>query len=173
MKSYINGAALALCVTLSSVAFADDSMPNMSGMDMSAHQHHHDMSSFGHPASAGQAGRKIAITMNDLSFSPAAVTVKAGETVLFVVHNTSAADHDFTLGDKATQEAHRKEMAEAMNGQEEMEHHHHHGGNALTVKAGKTAKLAWTFDKPGVVEYDCNVPGHYEAGMAGTVTVTP
>jgi uncharacterized cupredoxin-like copper-binding protein len=170
MKSYINGAALALCVTLSSVAFADESMP---GMDMSAHQHHHDMSGFGHPASANQAGRTIAITMNDLSFSPAAVTVKAGETVQFVVHNASAADHDFTLGDKATQEAHRKEMAEATNSQEEMQHHHHHGGNALTVKAGKTAKLAWTFDQPGVVEYDCNIPGHYEAGMAGTVTVTP
>lgn len=173
MKFYITGATLALCLAVSSAAFAEDAMPNMPGMDMSAHQHQHEMGGFGHPASAKQAGRKIAITMNDLSFSPPTVTVKAGETVQFVVHNTSAADHDFTLGDKATQEAHRKEMAEAMNGPEEKGHHHHHGGNALTVKAGKTAKLAWTFDKPGVVEYDCNVPGHYEAGMAGTVTVTP
>lgn len=177
MKYHFNGAALALCLALSPLAAFADDMPGMPGMDMSAHQHMHAdgdhpmKSSFGHPAKASAAKRKITITMNDLSFTPSSVTVKSGETVQFVVHNASGVDHDFTIGDKAMQEQHRKQMAE-MAGMGEM-HQHHGGGNAVTVKAGQTAKLAWTFAGPGEVEYDCNIPGHYEGGMAGKITVTP
>lgn len=126
---------------------------------------------FGQPAAPGAAGRTIAISLGDMSFSPAAITVKAGETVRFQLTNASAIDHDFTLGDAATQAAHRKEMAR-------MADHgggHAHGDtpNAVTVKAGETKVLLWRFAGPGTVEFDCNVPGHYESGMTGIITVTP
>jgi uncharacterized cupredoxin-like copper-binding protein len=43
--------------------------------------------------------------------------------------------------------------------------------NAVDVPAGGTARLVYTFDQPGMLEYGCHVPGHYAAGMLGTVTV--
>lgn len=118
---------------------------------------------------AAQPVRDITVTMGDMSFSPDHLTVKAGEKVRFVLRNTSAIDHDFTLGDAATQAAHRARMAEGHGG------HGDHGGhdrNAVMVPAGGTAELVWTFDRAGELEFDCNVPGHYESGMRGQLTVT-
>ena len=45
--------------------------------------------------------------------------------------------------------------------------------NAVDVPAGTTVRLVYTFDQPGTLEYGCHVPGHYPAGMRGTITVTP
>lgn len=118
---------------------------------------------------AAQPVRDITVTMGDMSFSPDHLTVKAGEKVRFVLRNTSAIDHDFTLGDAATQAVHRARMAEGHGG------HGDHGGhdrNAVMVPAGGTAELVWTFDRAGELEFDCNVPGHYESGMRGQLTVT-
>jgi hypothetical protein len=36
---------------------------------------------------------------------------------------------------------------------------------------GQQAEIIWTFDKPGTFEYGCLIPGHFEAGMKGTVYV--
>jgi uncharacterized cupredoxin-like copper-binding protein len=172
MTLKFSATALALCLFAIPAAQAHDhEMEGMEGMAMSAHPHDDASFAFGHPGKAKDAKRTVKITMNDLTFTPATVTVKAGETVRFTIHNSSAVDHDFTLGDKPTQEAHRQEMAEAAQAGEEM--HHHHDGNAAMVEAGKTATLVWTFAQPGTVEYDCNVPGHFEGGMAGVITVVP
>ena len=105
-----------------------------------------------------------------ISFLPAHLDVKAGEEVRFVVMNTSAITHDFTLGDTATKTAHRQAMAAAMKAGREA--HHDHDGNAITVQPGTTQTLAWLFTTPGVFEYDCNIPGHFEAGMKETITVS-
>lgn len=125
----------------------------------------------GHPAPAAAASRAVAITMGDMSFSPATLNVKTGEVVRFEITNASTVDHDFTLGDPATQEDHRKEMAEAAGHDGAM--HHGDDPNAVMVKAGQSKSLTWVFDKAGTFEYDCNVPGHYESGMSGAVTVSP
>lgn len=121
---------------------------------------------FGHAATPEVAARVVRVTMGDLSFSPDRLTVKRGETIRFVLRNDSAIDHDFTLGDAATQAMHRRDMAAG-----HMHGAHHDAANAVMVAAGGQAELAWTFDQPGVVEFDCNVPGHFEAGMRGEVTV--
>ena len=39
------------------------------------------------------------------------------------------------------------------------------------VSPGKTGQMIWTFDKPGEVVFACLIPGHYEAGMTGKVTM--
>lgn len=123
---------------------------------------------FGSPGVAAEVDRTVEITMGDLSFTPASLDVRAGETIRFVITNKSAIDHDFTLGDTKTQIAHRAEMLEAMkNG----EMHHGDDPNAVVVKAGQRRELIWTFSRAGRLEYDCNVPGHYEAGMKGVITV--
>lgn len=113
----------------------------------------------------GAAARTVTISMGDMSFSPDRLTVKRGETIRFLLRNDSAVDHDFTVGDAATQAAHRRDMAAG----------HAHGGhaadNAVMVPAGGRGELSWTFDRSGPVEFDCNVPGHFEAGMQGQIVV--
>lgn len=123
------------------------------------------------PAMAAQPARDIAVTMGDMSFTPDHLTVKAGETVRFVLRNDSGIDHDFTLGDAATQAVHRARMAEG-HGHGGHGGHGGHDSNAVMVPAGGTAELVWTFDRAGELEFDCNVPGHYESGMRGSLTVT-
>ncbi len=165
---------LSLVAAGSGVAAAHGDDMDMSGMDMggkpaghSAHQA--AAAGFGQPYTGGKPARTVEITMGDISFTPAHLDLKAGEAVRFVVTNTSSIDHDFTLGDTATQTAHRQEMADAM--QAGKEPHHHQGGNAITVRPGATQTLSWLFTRPGSFEYDCNIPGHFEAGMQGTITV--
>jgi uncharacterized cupredoxin-like copper-binding protein len=156
MRSLI---ALAL-VLAAAPAWADGTMHH----DGAMHQHGHESA----PAAAAKPARVVAVTMGDMSFTPASLSVAQGETIRFEIRNTSAVDHDFTLGDAATQAAHRQEMAAG--------HAHAHGhaaANAVMVPAGQTATLAWTFDQPGKLEYNCNVPGHFESGMAGVIEVKP
>ena len=166
---------LALLCTGSRFAAAHSGDMDMSGMDMgnqaTEHQGHTTATAFGEPYQGDKVTRTVAITVGDTSFTPDHLQVKKGETVRFVVTNTSSIDHDFTLGDTATQTAHRKEMMDAMAAGHEP--HQHNGGNAITVKPGTTLKLGWRFTKAGTFEYDCNIPGHFESGMHGNVVVTP
>ncbi len=46
----------------------------------------------------------------------------------------------------------------------------HEGPNTVLVAPGKTAELTWRFVEPAELEFACNLPGHYEAGMAGPVS---
>jgi uncharacterized cupredoxin-like copper-binding protein len=41
------------------------------------------------------------------------------------------------------------------------------------VDAGKRGEIVWHFNRAGSFEFACLIAGHYEAGMRGTVTVTP
>lgn len=120
----------------------------------------------GEPADASEADRTIEVEARDIAFDPTTVEVAAGETVTFVVTNTGEALHEFTLGDAAAQEQHAEEMESGHAGEA------HHGPNSITVEPGRTEELTWRFESAGELEYACHVPGHYEAGMRGTVTVS-
>ena len=124
---------------------------------------------FGALGKPAAVDRTIRINARDVSFDVSSVTVKAGETVRFIVTNEGVADHDFTLGDAATQAAHRKEMLEMAD--MDMDHAHHGDANAVFLKSGETKELVWRFGKAGQIEFACNVPGHYEAGMKGVVAI--
>ena len=39
------------------------------------------------------------------------------------------------------------------------------------VKPGARGDLVWQFTRVGTYQFACLVPGHYEAGMVGDVTV--
>jgi uncharacterized cupredoxin-like copper-binding protein len=49
----------------------------------------------------------------------------------------------------------------------------HDDPNSVLVEPGKTAELTWTFSGTRDLEFACNVPGHYQAGMVGTLKVAP
>jgi uncharacterized cupredoxin-like copper-binding protein len=119
---------------------------------------------FGHPSPDSLATRTIRIDARAMAFVPSTLTVAAGETVLFVIHNDDSIDHEFVIGDAAEQAAHEREMA-SMPGMV-MEH-----PNGVAVAPGATAKLAWTFGKAGTLTYACHVSGHFAAGMLGRLTV--
>jgi uncharacterized cupredoxin-like copper-binding protein len=124
-----------------------------------------DRTAFGRPGSAAKATRTVEVTMTDaMRFSPASLTVAKGDTVRFRVRNEGKLEHEMVLG---TSE-HLREHAESMRGHPDMAHAE---PNAVQVKPGEQGELVWTFDKPGRFAFGCLVPGHFEAGMKGTVVV--
>ena len=148
----------------------------------------------GHPAADASATRTVNIEMTDLAFSPKTLEVKAGETVRFVLVNKGQLLHEFNLGDAAMHAEHQKEMlkmqqsgAMTTTGMDHAGMDHgamgqgsmpmagmtHDDPNSVLVEPGKTAELTWTFSGTRDLEFACNVPGHYQAGMVGTLKVAP
>jgi uncharacterized cupredoxin-like copper-binding protein len=39
------------------------------------------------------------------------------------------------------------------------------------VQPGAKEEITWTFSRPGPFMYGCLVPGHWEAGMKGSIAV--
>jgi uncharacterized cupredoxin-like copper-binding protein len=114
------------------------------------------------------ADRVIEVAMTDNAFDPTSVSVSAGETVTFKFTNNGAAAHDAFIGDAQAQEEH----GESMEAGEEMEGHNMDGGDALLIEPGDSGELTHTFDEAGEILIGCHQPGHYEAGMKSTVTVS-
>ena len=120
----------------------------------------------GEPADAGDADQTITIQATDeLTYDPDTVEVQAGETITFEIENTGSVDHEFVIGSAEWQEEHEEEMQS-----EDMEMGHE--PNEVEVPAGETASLTWHFTDAGTTQFGCHVPGHFPAGMVGTITVT-
>ncbi|MNT45154.1 hypothetical protein D3C72_1817200 [compost metagenome] len=47
----------------------------------------------------------------------------------------------------------------------------HDDPNTVMVAPGKRAELTWTFTQATPIEFACNVPGHYQAGMVGELII--
>jgi len=45
--------------------------------------------------------------------------------------------------------------------------------SADIVGKGQTGEMIWRFTKAGEFYFACLMPGHYEAGMMGTIVVAP
>jgi uncharacterized cupredoxin-like copper-binding protein len=120
---------------------------------------------FGRAADPKRAKRTIRVEMSDaMRFSPAEITVKRGETVRFVPVNKGKVMHEMVLGTMKDLKAH----AEMMRKHPGMEHEEPHMAH---VAPGKSGVLGWQFTKPGEFFFACLVPGHFEAGMIGKITV--
>lgn len=132
-----------------------------------ADDHASETFAFGRPADAADADRTVAITAtDDMTFEPSTIEVRAGEVVTFEVTNVGQIPHDFTLGDEDAQRDHASEMAE-MDADEA-----HADPNTVTLRADETGSITWQFDDAGEVLYGCHQPGHYAAGMVGSVDVS-
>ncbi|MHC8387398.1 copper-resistant cuproprotein CopI [Pseudomonas sp. MDT2-39-1] len=144
---------------------------------------------FGQPAPTAKAARSVEVVMGDMSFTPKAIDIKAGETVRLVLVNKGQLLHEFNLGDAAMHAKHQQEMMKMQQsgmltptGMKEMDHGSmagmdhgmmkHDDPNSVLVEPGKTAELTWTFTKATNLEFACNIPGHYQAGMVGKLTVS-
>lgn len=120
---------------------------------------------FGEPADPADADRVIEITgHDDFSWDPTSVEIAVGETVTLRVTNAGAITHDFLLGDEHMQEGHEQDMRSGMG-------HMGDQPNAFVLDPGQTRETTWTFAAVGELLYGCHQPGHYAAGMVGTITV--
>jgi len=125
---------------------------------------------FGHPGNAKDVTRTVKIEARDFEFAPTALTFAKGETIKFVVVNTSRHMHELTIGDAATQEEHRRSMVQ-MSDMKHSEGEHEMPSNSVHVKPGDTGELIWTFTSAGSLQFACNYPGHADLGMEGKISV--
>jgi uncharacterized cupredoxin-like copper-binding protein len=113
-----------------------------------------------------KAVRTIEVDMSDaMRFTPAELKVKRGDTVKFVVRNGGKVMHEMVIGTEQELRSH----AEIMKKHPGMEHDEPYMAH---VKPGGREELAWTFTKAGSFMYGCLIPGHWEAGMKGSIVVT-
>lgn len=153
----------------------------LQGLPPSEHGHSHDHASapevhthgdptaaaHTHEAAASTDARIVAIEMNDaMRFSPAHWQATSGETVRIRVTNTGKLRHELVIGSEDDLRAHAAAMKAQKAG-------HSHAHNALSLGAGETGELVWTFIDAGVLQMACFEPGHHEAGMRGTISVLP
>ncbi|MBL4721671.1 MAG: copper-binding protein [Alphaproteobacteria bacterium] len=141
--------------------------------------------SYGEAGDLNEVDRTVEIIMTDIEYNLPELSIKAGETIRFVLKNKGEFLHEFNIGLPAMHATHQQEMMAMMeNGMmtaTEMvkmsaAEHRQHGmnmsmshddPNAVIVEPGKTAELIWKFKEAASLQFACNVPGHYESGMVG------
>ena len=126
---------------------------------------HGGVEAIGKPGLAAQVTRTVNVDMtDDMRFHTSKIAVKQGETIRFVAKNSGQIKHEMVLGTAKE----LKDHYEVMKKNPEMEHADE---NMVTVAPGQSGEIIWQFTKPGKVEFACLQPGHYDAGMKGSVNV--
>ncbi len=88
------------------------------------------------------------------AFSPSTITVAKGETVTFEVTSMGGLVHEFMVGPADAVAADQSGTPEVAD-----------------IGMMQTKSVTYTFDGTGPYAFACHAPGHYEAGMRGTITV--
>lgn len=128
-----------------------------------------EMMAIGKPGDAAGVTRTETITMLEneegaMLFEPASLTVQEGETVRLKFVNAGETEHEFVMDLHDELMEHKELMARFP----EMEHD---DPNAIRLAPGDEGEIVWTFSKAGDFEFACLIPGHYESGMKGNLTV--
>jgi uncharacterized cupredoxin-like copper-binding protein len=89
---------------------------------------------------------QIQVLANEFTLKLSQTSVPAGSTVFFTVVNQGQIAHDFVFPSL--------------------------GKTTTLIQPGQTATVTVTFNSAGQIYYDCDLPQHAEAGMAGFFTVT-
>ncbi|MGE0060479.1 MAG: plastocyanin/azurin family copper-binding protein [Xanthobacteraceae bacterium] len=128
----------------------------------------HPQFSAGEPGDPAKPSRTVKVIMREdgkkMLFEPNSIAVRKGEQIRFVLDNAGAKDHEFVLATVTENKKH----AEMMKKHPHMEHD---DPNAKQLAASLSGEVLWKFTKTGTFEFACLIPGHYEAGMRGSITV--
>lgn len=133
-------------------------------------------------AAWGASEQKVTVTMTEMRFAPAKVTLKAGTTVEIKLVNKGKVKHEFmvyALPKAGTTREGLHEWAEGTSYFKGVEVKVEGGGIEvegkdifeIEVAAGKSAEVKFTPTRKGTFEIGCLIEGHYEAGMKGSLTV--
>ncbi|MBL4693633.1 MAG: cupredoxin domain-containing protein [Magnetovibrio sp.] len=123
---------------------------------------------YGEPGIASEVDRTITVNLEDIAYDLKKLDIKNGETIRFKIVNKDETEHEFTLGTAESQAADRIKMAKQADAGESMAMTE---PNSVSVGELETKELIWKFAGPETIEFACNVPGHYEAGMSGVITI--
>jgi uncharacterized cupredoxin-like copper-binding protein len=109
----------------------------------------------------GGGGAELAITATDFAFTPANVSVEAGQEVTLTLTNNGSVEHEWVIMAAGYQ------VTTPFDADDEP--HVYWEGE---VEAGETGTFTFTApSQPGDYQLVCGVAGHLEAGMVGTLTV--
>lgn len=118
-------------------------------------------------AGDAKGARTIEIRMgDDMRFQPERIEVREGETIRFVVRNAGKVLHEMVIGTPEELAEHAALMRK-FPGMEHDEPYMTH------VKPARTGRMVWNFNRPGTFQFACLIPGHFDAGMKGTIVVVP
>ena len=96
----------------------------------------------------GQEGQTVTVEgLDSFEFDPETLTAGVGQTMNVTLNNTGVLEHNFVI----------QELGVSLG----------------PIPGGETTSGSFTPSAAGTYEYYCDVPGHREAGMVGTLTVNP
>ena len=93
-------------------------------------------------------GQTINVDETEFAYTPNTFNASVGQPITFKITNKGTVDHTFVILGQDGQEAAK-----------------------TNVKVGATATLQFTPTAAGTYPIVCDLPGHKEAGMQGTLTV--
>ena len=118
-------------------------------------------------AGDAKGARTVEIRMSDaMRFTPDRIEVREGETIRFVVRNGGKVLHEMVIGTPEELQQH----AALMRKFPKMEHD---APYMTHVKSSRKGEIVWNFNRAGTFQFACLIPGHFDAGMMGTIVVTP
>lgn len=96
------------------------------------------------PGPAAGEGRRIDMDSGEFFFSPSEITVKRGETVTIALKNSGSVEHNISIDEFNIDR---------------------------DYNPGQTIMVTFTPDRTGTFRIYCDIVGHSEAGMVGTLIV--
>jgi len=96
-------------------------------------------------------------------FEQEEIRVREGTHVEFVLDNGDPIGHELIVGDE---EVHARHESGTHASHPEVD-------GEVSVGPNDVAETGYLFDEAGEVEFACHLPGHYDYGMHGTITVVP
>ncbi|WP_375588393.1 cupredoxin family protein [Hoeflea alexandrii] len=155
------------------LAIASAAFLAMTGLALAAGSHagghDDDMMAVGTPGKASEVSRTIEVVMKEtdggeMIFEPKQIDVKKGETIRFTVINKGELEHEFVLDNHEGVMEHKALM-------EKMPEMEHDDPNSVRLDPGMDGEVIWKFANAGSFEFACLIPGHYDSGMKGMLTV--
>jgi|SRR5579864_6170100 len=98
---------------------------------------------------SSQPAGSIKVTMTEYKFDPSQINAKAGKVEFWLV-NAGTVSHDMVIADSSGSVVSRSDL----------------------VSAGDSFDFTVSNLSAGSYQFYCDVPGHKDAGMVGTLTVT-
>ena len=112
------------------------------------------------------AAQKLTVELGEMYFTPNDITLEAGKPYIMTVVNKGEVKHEFTADAFFRTVATRK--AQTVHSEVKVPFF-----TEIEVFAGESVDIYLIPLIPGTYDLVCEIEGHFEAGMFGTVTVTP
>ena len=131
---------------------------------------HEETKAIGTQGKKSDVDRTVSIAMTEkddgsMAFEPAIMSVKAGETLRLALINKGQTDHEFVM-------ATLDEIMEHKTAMEKFPEMEHAEPNMVGLAPGEKGEIVWTFTNADDFTFACLIPGHYDLGMKGRISVS-